>query len=139
MFLTFGKTNSPLCSFCHSCNESIKHMFLKYRCVKQLWNHLKLFLINISLPILTTQTTIFGFTNGVENNVYRITNDILLIFKLHVCKSRERVTLELSRLINEIKKIKLLEKNSAQNHVRKLKQYNIKWVKIQNNKDITFC
>ena len=50
---------------------------------------------------------------------------ILSIFKLHVCKSTERGTLELSRLINEIKKVKLLDKNSAQNNVRKLEQYNI--------------
>ena len=54
---------------------------------------------------------------------------MLLIFKLYVYKSRERGTLELSKLIKEIKKAKLLEKNSAQNHVRKLEQYNIKWEK----------
>ena len=97
---------------------------------KQLWNHLRLFLTNdISLPVLTPQTAIFGFINGIENNVYKIKNHILLVFKLHVYKSRERGTLELTRLINEIKKVKILEKNSAQNHVRKLEQYNIKWEK----------
>ena len=79
--------------------------------------------------MLTPQIAIFSFTNGIENNVYKITNHILLIFKLHVYKSRERGTLELSRLINEIKKVKVLEKNSAQNNVRKLEQYNIKWEK----------
>ena len=45
-----------------------------------------------SLPILAPQTAIFGFTNGIENNVYKITNHILLIFKLHVYKSRKRGT-----------------------------------------------
>ena len=40
-----------------------------------------------------------------------------------------RIRLELSRLVNEIKKVKLLEKNSAQNHVRRMEQYNIKWEK----------
>ena len=127
MLFTFSKRQTPLCSFCHSCDETIKHIFLECICVKQLWNHLRLFLTNdISLPILTPQTAIFGFTNGIENNVYKITNHILLIFKVHdfesdlIIKSRERGTLELSRLIKEIKKVKLLEKNSAQNHVRKL-------------------
>ena len=72
------------------------------------------------------QTAILSFINGIENNVYKIANHILLILKLYVHKSRERGTLELSRLINEIKKVKLLEKNSAQNHVRELEQYNIK-------------
>ena len=88
---TFGKIKTPLCSFCHSYDETIKHIFLECICVKQLWNHLRLFLMNdISLPILTPQTAIFGFINGIENSVYKITNDILLIFKLHVYKSREK-------------------------------------------------
>ena len=127
MLFTFGKTKAPLCSFCHSCDETIKHILLECIHVKQLWNHLRLFLTNhISLPILTPKTAIFGFTNGIESNVYKIINHILLIFKLHVYKSRERGTLELGKLINEIKKIKLIERNSAQNHARKPEQYNIK-------------
>ena len=86
-----------------------------------------MFLTNdISLPILTPQTAIFGFINGIENSVYKIINHVLLIFKLHVYQSRERGTLELSRLMNEIKKVKLQEKKIAQNHVKKLEQYNIK-------------
>ena len=75
---------------------------------------------DISRPILMPQTAIFGFINGIENNVYKIKNHILLIFKLYVYKNRERGTLELSRLVDEIKKVKLLGKKSAQNHVRKL-------------------
>ena len=126
MLFTFGKIKTPLCSFCHSYDETIKHIFLECICVKQLWNHLRLFLTNdISLPLLTPQAAIFGFINGIENSVYKITSHILLIFKLHVYKSRERGTLELSRLINQTKKVKLIEKKSVQNHVRKLEQYNI--------------
>ena len=110
----FGKTKISLCSFYYSCDEIIKHIFLECICVKQLWNYLRFFLTNyISLPILTPQTVIFGFTNGIENNVYKITNHILLIFKLHIYKSREKGILKLSRLINEIKKVKVLEKNST--------------------------
>ena len=41
---------------------------------------------DISLPILTPQTTIFDFINEIENNVYKITNHILLVFKLHLQK-----------------------------------------------------
>ena len=65
------------------------------------------------LPILTPQTVISSFINGIENNVYKITNHILLIFQLHVYKSRERGTLKLSRLLNEIKKLKLRKKFSS--------------------------
>ena len=86
---------------------------------------------DIFLPILTPQNAIFGFINEIENSVYKITNHMLLIFKLHVYKSKERGTLELSRLIHEIKKVKLLDKKSAQNHVKKLEQYNIKLEKTR--------
>ena len=109
MLFTSGKTKTPLCSFCHSYDETIKHifLFLEWTCVKWLWNHLRLFLTNdISLPILAPQTAIFGFINGTENNVYKITNHILLILKVHVYKSRERDTLDLSRFINKCNKKK---------------------------------
>ena len=49
---------------------------------------------DISLPILTPQTVIFGFINGIENNVYKNANQIPLIFKLYVYKGRERGTLD---------------------------------------------
>ena len=128
MLFTFGKIKRPLCSFCHSYDETIKHIFLEYIGVKKLWNHLRLFLINyISLPVLTRQTAIFGFINRIENSVYKITNQMLLIYK-----SREVGNLELSRLINKIKKVKLLEKKLAQTHDRKMEENS------QNNRDIIF-
>ena len=34
MLFTFGKIKTPLCSFCHSYNDTIKHIFLEYICVK---------------------------------------------------------------------------------------------------------
>ena len=56
---------------------------------------------------------------------------MLSIFEIHVYKNRER-SMELSRLINEVKKVNLLEENSAQNHVRKLGMEE----NSQDNKDI---
>ena len=54
-----------------------------------------MFLTNdISPPIITPKTAIFGFINGIESNVYKSTNHILLIY---VYKSGERGTLELRR------------------------------------------
>ena len=87
-------------------------------------NYLISNLFLISLPIPTQQTAIFGFVNGIESNVYKNSNNTLLILILHVYKSRKRGTLELSRLTNEIRKVKLLEKNPAQNYVRKQEQCN---------------
>ena len=114
--------------FCDSYNETINHIFLEYLCAKQLWNNLRFFLTNdICLPVLMPQTVIF--ISEITNNVYKITNHILLIFKLQVYESKERSVLELSRLINKMKKVKLLEKNSAQNYVRKPEKENIMWEK----------
>ena len=56
---------------------------------------------------------------------------MLSIFEIHVYKNRER-SMELSRLINEVKKVNLLEEDSAQNHVRKLGMEE----NSQDNKDI---
>ena len=135
MLFSFGETKTPLCSFCHSYNDTIKHIFLEFICSKQLWNHLRLFLINdISLPILMPQIAIFDFINRIKCNVSKIIDHILLIFKLHLYKSKERNTLESSRLINEIKKRKLLEKTSAKNDARKLEQYNNKLEKTHGTK-----
>ena len=78
MLFVFGKTKTPLYSLYHSHTETIKHIFLKCICVKYLGNHLRLFL------------AIFGFINGIESNVYKIKNQMILIFKLSPCKSRER-------------------------------------------------
>ena len=82
------------------------------------------------------QTAIFRFINRIENSVCKNTNHILLIFKLHVYESREKGILELSRIINQIKKVKLLEKESAQNRVRKLEQDNIRWQKTHRTIEI---
>ena len=37
ILFTFGKIKTPLCSFCHSYDETIKHIFLECICVKELW------------------------------------------------------------------------------------------------------
>ena len=59
MLFNFGKIKTPLCWFCHWYDEAIKYILLECICVKQLWNHLRLFLRNdISNPILTPQTVI---------------------------------------------------------------------------------
>ena len=79
---TFGRIKTSQFSSCHSYDETIKYIFLEWIYGKQLWNHLRLFLTNdIFLSILIKQTVIFRFINGIEINVYKIANHILLIFK----------------------------------------------------------
>ena len=97
MLLTFDKMKIPLCSCCHSYDETVKHIYLECICVKQLWNHLRLFLTNdISVPILTPQTAIFGFINGIENSVYKIKITTTIALKTYYtvisCTSSRRYT-----------------------------------------------
>ena len=85
----------------YSVVHTMRQIFLERICVKQLWNHLRLFLASdICLPILTPQVAVFGCINGIESTVYKIAGHILLIFKLHILQSRETGTFALSRLIS---------------------------------------
>ena len=48
---------------------------------------------------------------------------------MYIYKSRERGSVEISMLINEIRKIKTFEKNVGTNDTKKLVIYNKKWGK----------
>ena len=70
------------------------------------------------------QTTIFGILNFVSNNCFfennKIsTNNILLILKLYVYKSREKRFININNLMAEIWKVKIIEKDIALNNSKK--------------------
>ena len=79
----FGKTQSQLCSFCHTETETTLHVFHKYSVTKILWNQLLLFFeTDLDFPDLTPQAALFGFISESGNNLNILQNHILLIFKL---------------------------------------------------------
>ena len=111
----FGIKLSPVCSFSNLCDEVPLHIFHECDSVKCLWSDLVHFFQNsLVLPILTLQTAIFGFLNSA-NSDYNfkkkklLINHILLIFKLHVCRSREKHFIHINNLIAEIKSSKVIE------------------------------
>ena len=60
----FGKTQSPLCCFCHTEVETTLHIFHKCSATKILWNQLLLFFeTDLDFPDLTPQAALFGFAN----------------------------------------------------------------------------
>ena len=62
MLFKFGKSGSPLCSFCNLKNETLYHLFYECSHTNSLWNQLHHFLSNsLSIPPLTPQSPIFGF------------------------------------------------------------------------------
>ena len=85
----FGKTQSPLCCFCHTQAETTLHLFHKCSVTKNLWYQLSLFLdTDLDFPDLTPQATLFGFIIESDNNLNILQNHILLIFKLYIYQSR---------------------------------------------------
>ena len=110
----FGKTQSPLCSFCHTEAETTLHDFHTCSATTILWNQLLLFFeTDLDFTDLTPQTALFGFINESDNNLNILQNHTLLIFKLYVYRSRERGVLNLNSLIKNVTKVKKLERKIA--------------------------
>ena len=100
----FGKTQSLLCSFCHSEAETTLHVFHKCSVTKIVWNQGLFFETGLDFPDLTPQAALFGFISELDNNLNILHNLILLIFKLYIYQSRERGVLNLNILIKTLLK-----------------------------------
>ena len=100
---------SPLCSFCNLYDKTPYHIFYECDRVKCLWfDFVQYFQSNLILPTLTPQTSMFGFLDCTNNdsifeNNKCFSNNILLIFKLYVYRSREKKLLNINNLIPEIR------------------------------------
>ena len=101
----FDKTQSLLCSFCHSEAETTLHVFHKCSVTKIVSNQLLLFFeTDLDFPDLKPQAALFGFISELDNNLNILHNLILLIFKLYIYQSRERGVLNLNILIKTLLK-----------------------------------
>ena len=82
----FGKIGSPLCSICHSNDETVARLFCECVFVSQLWSQVRIFFsTDLDLLLLTLQTVIFGFVAETDKCIFKITNHLLLIFNLFFC------------------------------------------------------
>ena len=80
----FGKIDSPLCFVCHSNHEPVMHLFCECVRVSQLWSQLRIFCsTDLDLPLLMPQTAVFGFLAETDKSILKITNHLLLIFKMY--------------------------------------------------------
>ena len=108
------KLNLLLCSFCKEEDETIFHLYFHCPNVRNLCNQLKFYHAKyFCLPPQTLQATIFGFSekNNMENVIFY--NHLFLIFKLYVYRSREKIFLSVMSLVNQIIKIKEIEKEDS--------------------------
>ena len=106
----FGITNTALCSFCNTLEETPIHIFFDCVYVKCLWERLRMkFQNDFILPSLTPQTAILGLYNEANDN-YNLLSHISLIFKYYFYMSREKRTLNIDILITNLIKVKKKEK-----------------------------
>ena len=114
-FYIFGVSETPLCSFCHTKEETKFHIFFESCETQSLWEELrKYFHDDFSLPILSPQTALFGFLDFSEHEDLFLFNHILLVFKLYLYKTREEKTLHLKMLLMNIADVKRIEKKLLQ-------------------------
>ena len=74
-------TNTALCLFCNTLEETPIHIFFDCIYVKCIWEKLQTkFQNDFILPSLTPQTAVLGLYNKV-NDSYNFLNHILLTFK----------------------------------------------------------
>ena len=119
---TFGITNTTLCSFCNTLEETPIHIFLDCVHVKCLWERLRMkFQNNFILPSLTQQSVILGMYNEANDN-YNLLSHISLISK-YIYISREKQTLNIDILIANLIKAKKTEKQISIVTINKREAY----------------
>jgi hypothetical protein len=123
----FGKTNSPLCSFCNMVEETPEHAFCECLHTQNLWNELTAFLQpNIVLPFLTPQSALVGYLEETDFLKSILHNHLLLIFKLFVYRNRESKTLPFIALREKITSIFKME-IKTESLFRRNTKYSQKW------------
>ena len=126
----FKKSNSPLCSFCNEEDETVFHLYFYCPDVRNLWNQLAIYLAeDFSLPPQTLQAAVFGFSEKGNTENAILYNHLFLIFKLYVYRSREKGLLNVMSFVNQIIKIKKIEKENSLYSEKKRARYIKKWNK----------
>ena len=120
---TFGITNTALCSFCNTLEETPIHIFFDCVHVKCLWERLRMkFPNDFILSSFTPQTDILGLYNETNDN-YNLLSHILLIFKYYIYISKEKRILNIDILIANLIKVKKREKQISIVTINKREAY----------------
>ena len=123
----FGIIFQSKCSFCELYDETPLHIFYKCTYAQNLWNRLRLYLLEkVALPVLNPQSAIFGFTDVSDHN-FLLVNHLLLIFKYNIYNSRVNNSLSLQSLKCVISQIKYIEETISNNDLNKKRKISNKW------------
>ena len=87
MLSSFGKIDSPLCSFCKMKDETPLQLFYNFTKTKLLWNRLKKSISNktLSIPSLTIQSAILGHIDLSGDYLFIIY--LIFIYKFYIYNS----------------------------------------------------
>ena len=95
-----------------------------------MWNQVQIYFTDsFHFSQLTPQTASFCFHN-IDNNTFLIQNHILLLFELY----RKHGFLSFNNFLNEISKIKNLEKRAPSNNWSKCERFRNKRHRIENKR-----
>lgn len=126
----FKKTDSKLCPFCKSFNETVIHIFAKCVVTARLWSNIKeFFKDSLTFPSISPQSAIFGFFEVDHGNFY-ILNHILLLYKQFIYISRDLNQLSFSKFARNLQKVYIIEKKISLQSEKKRKIFERKWQKI---------
>ena len=99
--------NTSLCSYCHTVDETIVHLFCECEVVKQLWADVKSTFSGLLFPDLTPNSAYFGFYELRDTLI----NQIHLIFRISVYSKRNAGFCSILYIKNKIKSIRKTEEN----------------------------
>ena len=96
---------------------------------KILWGNIKEFFNgNLKLPSMTPQSVMFGFSD-VDQDIFLVSNHILLLFMHFIHISRDSNILLFSRFFRNLQKVYTIEQKISQESERKNKLLHKKWQK----------
>ena len=122
-------SDTHLCSYCKSPDETISHLF--YDCIytKNMWIDVQTFFMNqISLPDLTLQSALFGFIEANKED-YVLANVILLTFKITLYQQRTK-RLTLVSIIRNISSREKIERSYSIADPQKSLYHRKKWHRV---------
>ena len=119
----FGIISQSKYSFCELYDETLLHIFYKCTYAQNLWNRLRLYLLEkVALPVLYPQSASFGFTDVSDHN-FLLVNHLLLIFKYNIYNSRVNNSLSFQSLKCVTSQIKYIEEAISNNDLNKKKNF----------------
>ena len=126
----FKKSKSSLCSFCKEKDETIFYLYFYCPNYINLWNQLNFYRAeDLTLPAQTVQAAVFAFSEKDYTENVILYNRLFLIFKLYVYRFREKGLLNVMSLVNQIMKIKKIEKENSFYSEKKRVKYDKRWCK----------